>query len=244
MKSTHTFLTKLILSLLLVFSVSSCRTSIEFGSEDGNGTVITETRTVTEKFEKISVSSGIKVLVSQADNVSVSVKTDENILPLISTEVVNGVLVIKAEDSFDATTGPEVNVSLPYIMGLKSSSGASIISKSTLKSTSLSVESSSGSDININVEADYIMLEASSGSTIEATGKALKAETASSSGSSINAGNLMANDVFAQASSGSSSKVHPIISLSAKASSGSQITYKNTPQTLEKTESSGGSISK
>jgi hypothetical protein len=54
----------------------------------------------------------------------------------------------------------------------------------------------------------------------------------------------MANDIFAQTSSGSSTTVFPILSLNAKASSGSEITYTNIPKKLEKTESSGGSINK
>ncbi len=243
MKSTKTTLKHLFLSFIIVFSLASCRTSIDFGRENGNGTITTQSRTISEKFEQIQVSSGISLIVSQSDVTSVEVETDENIQPLIITKVENGVLIIKTDDSFDATKGPEVRVSLPFITSLKSSSGASVKNGTTLKSTSLSVDSSSGSKVVLDVEADFISLESSSGSSIEVTGKAIKAETASSSGSNINAGKLMANEVFAQTSSGSSTKVYPIISLKAKASSGSDIRYKNVPKTLEKEESSGGSIS-
>lgn len=243
MKTANTNLKQFILSLLIVFSLNSCRTSIEIGEVEGNGTIVTETRTITEKFDKISVSSGIKVLIEQSNTTSIEVETDENIQSLIITQVENGLLIIKAKESYDATKTPLVRVSMPYVMGLKSSSGSSIESKNTLKSTALTVESSSGSDIEIEVEADYIALDASSGSTILAKGKALKAETSSSSGSTINAGELLTNDVISDSSSGSVSKVHPIVSLTAKASSGSEIIYKNVPKNLEKSESSGGSIS-
>lgn len=244
MKSKGILLKQLLLTLAVVFSISSCRTSIDFRGEKGNGMVVTQTRTITEKFEKIHVTSGIELIVSQNDVVSVEVETDENIQPLILTKVENGVLKITTDDSFDTSKSPKVRVSLPLVSGLKSSSGSSIKSGNTLKSTSLIVDSSSGSEIQIEVEADFISMESSSGSSIGVRGKALKAETSSSSGSDIDASELIANEVFSQTSSGSSTKVNPVLILNAKASSGSSINYKNIPKTLEKEESSGGSVSK
>lgn len=244
MKSKTTQLQKLFLTLLVVFSLASCRTSIDFGEEKGNGNITTETRIIAEKFDGIEVTSGIDLVVSQNDIVAVTVEIDENLQSIITTKVENGILVVRSDTSFDTAKSPQVRVSLPFIKSLKSTSGATIKSENTLKTTSLTVGSSSGSEIQIDVEADFISMESSSGSEIEVTGKALKAETSSSSGSDIDAGRLMANEVFSQTSSGSSTNVYPIISLNAKASSGSSISYKNIPKRMEKEESSGGSISK
>ena len=244
MKSKNTIVKQFLLLFVVVFSLSSCHTSFNVNGLEGNGTITTQTRNISEKFDKIHVKSGIDLIVSQEDVTSVTVETDENIQGVISTKVENGVLIISCDTSYNTARSPKVRVSLPIINSLKSSSGSTIKSGNTLKSTSLTVDSSSGSEIEIDVEADYISLEASSGSEITASGKALKAETSSSSGSDINAEKLMANDVFAQASSGSSTTVYPILSLKAKASSGSDVSYKNVPKSLEKEESSGGSISK
>ena len=229
--------------VLIALFMVSCQTSLQFGTIKGNGNLKKETRTVTESFEKIEVNSGIELVVTQSDNVAISVEIDENILPLITTTVENGVLIISSKESYTSSHDTKVNVSLPLISGLRSQSGASIKSANTLKSTSLIVDSSSGSEIEIDVEADYLSLESSSGSEIEVTGKALKVETSSSSGSEIDASKLLANEIFSQSSSGSETKVNPILSLNAKATSGSEIKYKNVPKKLEKTENSGGSIS-
>ena len=244
MKSKNTILRQLLLLLIVAFSVASCRTSIDFGGEKGNGNITTQTRSISEKFDKIHVDSGIDLIVSQEDVTTVTVETDENIQSIITTKVENGVLIISSDSSYETNRSPEVRVNLPLINSLKSSSGSTITSGNTLKSTSLTVISSTGSEIEIDVEADYISLESSSGSEITSTGKALKVETSSSSGSSINAGDLKANEVFAQTSSGSSTTVFPILSLKAKASSGSDVSYKNIPKNIEKEESSGGSVSK
>ena len=79
---------------------------------------------------------------------------------------------------------------------------------------------------------------------MDVTGKALKLYTSSSSGSSIDANRLLANEVSAESSSGSSTNVHPIVTFNAKASSGSSINYKTNPKNVKLDESSGGSISK
>jgi len=75
-------------------------------------------------------------------------------------------------------------------------------------------------------------------------GKALVLFTSSSSGSSIEAEHLFANEVSSQSTSGSSTDINPLVSLKAKASSGSSIEYRNIPKTLSKEESSGGSVSR
>lgn len=257
MKKSIRLLVVLILGTTL-FTMTSCHTTYSTRGSNGyngkegtsskkikgNGIPISQNRTVEGTFEKIEVSAGIDLMVSQNETFSISVLTDENVQSLISTKLENGVLVVTSLGSFSTVKSPEVRVSLPIISGLQSSSGAYIKGVNTLKSKSLILSSSSGSDIKLDVDVDFISLESTSGSDIEVTGKALKVETSSSSGSDIDAGNLMANEVFAQVSSGSSTKVYPIILLNAKASSGGDITYKNVPKRLEKEESSGGSISK
>jgi hypothetical protein len=229
--------------LLTVLLLTSCKYDINLGGIDGSGNIITETRRITESFDKIAVSQGIQVLVEQSDNKSVSVAADDNLQEHIITKVENGVLIIEADTSYDATESPVVTVKMPVIRELTSSSGAGIKSINTLIITNdVNVKSSSGSEIEIAVEADAIWLEASSGSKITASGKALKLETSSSSGSEINAEKLLANDVIAQARSGSNTDVSPILFLDGKASSGSSIDYHKKPKSITKEESSGGSV--
>lgn len=244
MRPTSNFLTKLSFVLVFVLALTSCHTSFDFRGEKGDGNIVTQTRTVTEPFEKIEVNSGLDLIVSQNDLTSVTVEVDENLQSIITTKVVNGVLVVSANASYNPTESALIRVNLPVISGLKSTSGATLSSGNTLKSTSLTVESTSGSEVKIDVEADYISLESTSGSDMVVSGKALKAETSSTSGSDIDAGKLLANEIFSQSSSGSSTKVNPILSLKGKATSGSSIEYMNVPKSIEKEENSGGSVSK
>lgn len=210
----------------------------------GDGNIVLQNRNITEIFDKVEVNKGIELILTQSERKSVSVETDENLQAVITTTVENGTLMVTSNAPYNTKESVIVRVSLSQISGLRSSSGATVKSTNTLRTDSLMVDSSSGSNVAIDVEADFISLESSSGSTVKVGGKATKVETTSSSGSSILAGKLIANEVLSQTSSGSTSIVHPVESLIAKASSGSQVKYYNIPRNLEKKESSGGSISK
>ena len=239
-----TLITKFIVAAIMALLFSSCGHSINLGTGiKGSGNITTETRTVNEDFKKIEVSHGIKVIVEQSDNKSITVEADENLQQHIITKIENGVLTIESDEGYNATETPIVKVKMPLTNGLSTSSGSEITSIGALITENIDVESSSGSRINITVEADAIKMESTSGSSIEVGGKALKAETSSSSGSTIDAKELMANEVVSQTSSGSSTSVYPIVKLDAKASSGSNVSYHKIPKTVLKEESSGGSVS-
>lgn len=239
-----TLITKFIIAAVMALLFSSCGHSNNFNTGiKGSGKITTETRSASQDFKNIEVSQGIKVIVEQADQKSITVETDDNLQKHILTQIENGVLRIKSDESYNSTKTPIVNVKMPIINGLDSSSGSEITSSNVLITENINVKASSGSEININVEADAINIESTSGSSIEASGKALKLETSSSSGSEIDAENLMANEVISQASSGSSTEIYPIVKLEAKSSSGSSISYHKAPKTLIKEESSGGSVS-
>lgn len=238
-----TIITKFIIATLVALLFASCNFSANSNSGvKGNGNITTENRSVPQDFKYIKSKNGIRVIVEQSDIKSISVETDSNLQKNIITKVENGVLIIEADNSFNTEEMPIVRVAMPIINGLTATSGSEITSKGTLITNNIEVKSNSGSEINIKVEADAITLDSSSGSTIEVNGKALKLETSSSSGSEINAKNLLTNEVISKTSSGSSTSVYPIVRLEAKASSGSAINYYKTPKTLSKEESSGGSV--
>ena len=188
-----TLITKFIIVTLMALLFSSCGHSMNLNGIKGSGNITTETRNAIQDFKKIEVSRGIKVIVEQSENKSISVETDDNLQQHIITKIENGVLIIESDKSYNSNETPVVNVKMPVTTGLSANSGSEIISSNTLITKEIDVKSSSGSEIKISVEADTIKIESTSGSSIEASGKALKLETAASSGSEINAENLMTN---------------------------------------------------
>ncbi|WP_395053863.1 head GIN domain-containing protein [Flavobacterium sp.] len=238
------FCTKAIVVTVIALLFSSCNQSINFGDGlDGNGNVQSEKRTVTEKFTKVEANRGLEVIVEKADVVAIEVEADSNLLKHITTVVENGTLIISTDESIDSAEQLTVTVKMPLIEGLIATSGSTLRSKNTLKGTSIELESNSGSEIEASLEYENIAVETTSGSTTTLSGKALKLNTETTSGSQLNAETLEANEVISEATSGSSTDIHPLVTLNATASSGSDIQYSGTPKNITKEENSGGSIS-
>jgi hypothetical protein len=233
---------KLILALLFALFFSAC----QFNSGKTvtvSGTSKIENRNLSG-FTGISVQRALEVVVEQSDKFEVIVEADDNILSHITTDIRDGILVIETDiNNFDNVNKKKIRVKMPNVASLESSSASSIKSKNTLITQDLNIDSSSGSTIEISVEAENLTCDSSSGSTIELKGKALNLNADSSSGSTINAENLLVNDVTANSGSSGSVSVHPIVSLNAEASSGSHILYNIVPKKLVQSSSSGGSVS-
>ena len=211
----------------------------------GSGNVKTETRKIDGTFTKISANRGLDVVVIQADQQSVVVEADDNLLGNIETKLDGNTLVITTKyNSFSNVASKKITVKLPKIEGIEAQSGSNVRTTASLRSEDLNLTTSSGGTLVVTVEADDLTAEASSGSNMEISGKALSLKTDASSGSTIKAGSLMANEVSSEASSGSSTTVNPIVQLKGNASSGGSIRYTSDPKSFSKEESSGGSVSK
>lgn len=238
------YFVKALTAILVALLVTSCNGKIDLGNSiTGSGNVVTEVRNVKD-FNKVTVCCGLECEIIQAPKFKVTVEADDNLIKDIKTTVINGTLEISSEyGSYFDVTSKKIVVQMPNVKSLETTSGSTLKSSNKISETSVNLKTSSGSEMNVNIESDTIRLESTSGSEQKISGKALVLFTASSSGSSIDAEGLMANDVSSQSSSGSSTDVNPIVSLKAKASSGSSIDYKNKPKTLSKEESSGGSVS-
>lgn len=229
-----------IVLVALTIGLVSCNGNVNIGS----GNIITEKRSVTESFDKIDASTGVNVIVTQGNLQEIVVETDDNVMKYVITKVENGVLIIKLKQNTNTMSSIDVKVQMPKIAGLEASSGATIDTRNTLRGTSISLKSTSGSDITAMLEYENVSCETSSGSTVTISGKALQLQTNSSSGSDIDANELVTNEAFSKASSGSGTRVNPIVKLDAQASSGSTIEYVKIPKKLIKIESSGGSVDK
>lgn len=239
------YITKIIIATLIALLFSSCQYKIDIGPGiDGDGNVLTENRTVVGSFTQIDASEAIEVEVTQSDSKSIVVEADKNIIKHIITRIEDDILIIELDVDVDDFTIMKVKVSLPEITSLTVSSGSEILGMNAIKSSRLELRTSSAGEIEIDIEAEKVVCKSSSGSQITIRGKAIDMESISSSGSEINAKELLVNNVVAKASSGSSIDVNPLVSLEAKASSGSDINYVKEPKNISKKESSGGSVRK
>ena len=241
-----TTLARIAIALVVSIFLSSCGFDIQIGDfgtgKKGNGNVVTDTRTISDDFTKVSASEGLMVYVTQADEFSIEVEADDNIIDLISTDIKNGKLRIHAEENIGSAT-KNIYVSLPKITELHASSGSHLETKNIVNSNELTIDGSSGAILDIELIAQELEIDASSGANLDIDGKADNANVEVSSGGNINAKDLEARTCTAEANSGGNVKIQVSKSLMADASSGGNISYSGDP-TVEKKKSVSGSVHK
>lgn len=232
-------ITKFIIATITALLFASCNF---VNTIEGSGNVTKEKRMVQGDFKKVSVNNAIELVIEQAAVTEIVVEADDNIQNDIKISVHNGTLEIHSEHGNFSNATRRVIVKMPIIDKIEASSAATVKSQSVIEGQNIELETSSAANMDVNVESDNISLDSGSGSSINIEGKALTLKTSASSGSTIDAKRLLANEIDADASSGASLNIHPIVRLKAEASSGASINYDTTPKIIEKNTNSGGSI--
>ncbi|WP_194767075.1 head GIN domain-containing protein [Tamlana sp. I1] len=236
-----TTLIKIIVTSLLSLLLLSCNFDLTSGTR-GNGIVTTENRAVTSAFSTIEASEGLNVYLTQSDHESISVEADENLQALILTEINDGVLTIHTKENIGRATAKKVMVSFKNITTISASSGSNVYSDKTIAVSALNLQSSSGSDMTLDVNTQTLTCSSSSGSDLKLSGKTVKLIAEASSGSDIKAADLIAEASEIKATSGADITVNTTKELIANASSGGGVNYYGNPEKVEKSNNPSGSI--
>lgn len=236
----------LILSIVAV-SLSACNFDIAFGQTHGNGNVTTVDRTVTGEFSKVRGSSGLDVFLTKGNTASIRVEADENLHEIISTEITNGKLHVKTTTNSNIGRSKSKKVFVTYVSldEVGASSGADVIVSGTLEAENLTLDASSGADLEVDVFAKNLYLDSSSGADLKVSGKASELSADASSGSDIKAKDLIVINCKAEVSSGADITVHVKERLEVDASSGGDVNYYGNPTAVKTSDNkSAGSVRK
>jgi hypothetical protein len=241
MTTISKFITALIMSLLLV----SCQFNGDFGfGVRGNGNVETVERSINDDFSEIRVSRGLDVYLTQGDNVSLLVEADENLHDIIITEVENGVLRITTDENIAFSKSKKVMLTFKDVTKIKATSGSDVFSTNTIVADNLELTTTSGSDMELDINVQVADCSSTSGSDLRVSGTTNKLYASATSGSDIKAGNLKAKVSEARATSGADITLNTSEELYAKATSGADIKYYGNPERVTKKDGVSGSIRK
>ena len=246
---------------LLALSLSTASSAAN--SVRGSGNSKREARRV-DSFDAVAVHAGIHVNISAGDQ-SVEVKADDNVLPLVRTEVVDGVLEIgfvkkSWTDSFRMIDGSvEVTVHTPRLRGVNASGGAEAKVDATTEAN-VRLQSSGGSHVSVDrAAARTLRIDASGGATVDAggidaddlrahdsggavlslTGRAQRAELEFSGGTTVKARSLAVQDLDVSGSGGGEARLRSADSIRGRLSGGSTLHVGGSPKA--KVNTSGGS---
>lgn len=139
----------------------------------GSGVVVTEIREV-GSFDGITISGEGTVVVVQADVPSVTVRSDDNLLPLITTEVSGSTLFLgKAPNApdLDPTDGVHVQIDAPFVSAI-GITGAGSISVSDLTAERLLIRLAGTGNIDVTgLDATMLNVDGSGVGSITVAGR-------------------------------------------------------------------------
>lgn len=207
------------LTLLLMFS--GC---LRLGmGVQGSGTRKTEKRDL-KPFKSIETSGAYDVDVTCQKPAAFEIEGDDNILPLIKTEVRDGTLYVSNEKNYTTDRPVSLRITLPDLAGV-STQGAGKVRIAEVKNDRLELHSSGAAEINASGQSRFV-------------------EVGSTGAGKIDAGNLRAEKVLVSVTGAADVDVYATEQLDATVSGAGQVSYGGDPKVVNKNVSGVGSLSK
>lgn len=219
--------------LIVVVSTTAC------AGIHGSGIKLTEARKIAD-FTQIEVGGGVTLEVKRGPT-SLTIEGDDNIVPLYSTEVREGRLVIRRKGSDWLSTQRKllVKVTTPQLERLDASGGVDVTLEN-VAAPKFAVELSGGVELSApNLDLESLDLEASGGVNVAMSGQARAAKLSLSGGVGIKAKELQVAQVALDASGGCNVDITAKESVTGEASGGVDLTVHGNPP-KSRVHTSGG----
>lgn len=223
-------LTTLIFCLTFVFA--SCNKGGLF-CYNGNGEIITETRTVSD-FKNVELGMSGELFISQGSEFEVKIEASENLMAVIKTEVKNNTLVVDLKNNKCLRSNEmiKIYVSMPTIEGLAISGSGSIFGARKLDTDALELKISGSGDIELDsLKANELVSKISGSGTIAVGGMdTIPSYYGSISGSgSVEAYELPVKKGDFQISGSGDFRVNVLETMLVKISGSGDVQYKGNP---------------
>src|SRR5215471_19256863 len=208
----------IISTIVLVAVLNGCK----FGRGiAGSGNRKTEKREV-QTFNAIDSSGAYDIDVVCQKAASLQIEADDNLLPLIKTEVRGGVLFIKNDQEFHSSKSPMVRITVPDLSKL-TNGGAGEVKIADVKN-------------------DQIALESDGAASMTASGTTKSTTITSNGAGKIDAGNLHADKARVSVSGAATIDCYATEQLDVNISGVGNVSYGGNPKIVNKKISGVGSI--
>lgn len=224
-----------VISLLMITFIG-CTNSNAIGTK-GNGKVITKDR-VLETFTSIEASGAHNIFLTQNDTQSFKIETDENLEPLIITEVKNGVLKIYNKENIKNPTKLNIYINVKELNLIDVSGANDIVMQNTFKTTNFLIKCSGACDMKIKIETSNLKINSSGAGDLDIQGSTNDVIYDISGAVEIKAYELICKKAKIDMSGAGSLRINVSESISGSASGACSIFYKGNP-TLNNLSKSG-----
>jgi hypothetical protein len=240
-------------SIKLFVSCSLLLTTMTYGQWSsnqkikGNGNVTSEKR-MTNSYDEIAITGFFDVELVAGKEGNITIKGEENLLPLIKIEVVNQVLKISTEKNkyISTSKGKQIIIIVPFesISQVTLTGSGDVVAKNSIKAKSFLAKLTGSGDMKLDVEANDFDVNLSGSGDIVLTGNTENFNSNLNGSGDIDAGNLKAKNAKITVSGSGDSKVFCSESLHARVSGSGDIEYIGNPKKKDTKVNGSGAISK
>jgi len=232
--STVCLLAAVLVSGCMVIDLNGCSAK----KVKGSGNVVSESRPVAE-FDRIHLKGAGKVFLTRGENPSIEIKTDDNILPVIKTEVTDRKLVISHKNYNPRPTTLNYFITVNDLKGIAVSGSADITSDSKLVSENFSADISGSGDMRLELEVGNLDSDISGSGTMRFSGKTDSLAASITGAGNIRAFDMQAKNVSLKITGSGDCEVSASETLNVKITGSGDVKYKGSPQISRKITGSG-----
>ena len=188
----------------------------------GSGNRKTEKREL-QPFKAIDTTGAYEVEVGCQKPASFEIEADDNILPLIRTDVRDGVLYVTNQEHYNSQKSVRLRITLPELV---------------------SVSSRGAGDMTVHDANKDLKIESTGAASIKIDGKVTSATISSTGAGDIDASRLMAETARVTVTGAASVNVYASEQLDVSVAGVGSVNYSGDPKTVDKSVSGIGSVNK
>lgn len=223
-------------SLVALFLLSGC-VSFKTDFVRGSGKVVSEERPVSG-FHAVEISGSGEAEIVQGQEEGLTIEMEDNLLPYMKSEVVNGILRIGFEpddvlSSFRPTKPIKFHIRVKELDSIQVS-GAVNVSMDGLTTSQMETQVSGAGTIRIeNLQADTFTADLSGATTVTLSGKVDEQKIEMSGSSNYRAENLQSNTTRVNSSGASNVRLYVMDELNLVLSGSSEVQYYGSPKVTQ-----------
>lgn len=209
----------------------------------GKGDVGEELRIFNDSFKTVIVGNGIQLDIFSGEAQNMKVVAQNNILPLVKSEIIQGALIIRLAESLETHKGIKVYLPKNQLSSISIQQGGVLSIQEPIEFENLTLFLASGAFANCKINVDSLSCTVMGGSTLNLDGSSRKFSTlVVQGGSNLDGEYFECSDCKTIVLGASKCKLKVLNAIDARVENESLLIYSGTPASIKKSTSLNGQI--
>jgi hypothetical protein len=243
-KNLKLFTSRIVVVFISLLIVSTTMNAQYFQKKiKGNGEITSITRTISD-YNKISVGGNFDVTLVKGKVGTITIKTDENLLEYIETDVEKGSLSIKEKKGYQIRPKKQVEITIPFdeIEVLSLAGSGSIFTDDNIKSNKLKLSLAGSGNLDIKVTAKDLDTNIAGSGNIKLNGTSNEFECSIAGSGNLNGNKLKAKVANVKIAGSGNIKIDVQNEIHAKIVGSGNVIYTGNPKIVKSKSTGSGSI--